>query len=49
MRGYNREAYNGNHDRHHQRYTPRLDEGNRKWMDNRPMRFYYHQPRGCDP
>nr|GEU56563.1 copia protein [Tanacetum cinerariifolium] len=49
MRGYNREAYNGNHDRHHQRYTLRLDEGNRKWMDNRPMRFYYHQPRRCDP
>nr|GEW99092.1 hypothetical protein [Tanacetum cinerariifolium] len=49
MRGYNKEAYNGNHDRHHQRYTLRPDEGNRKWMDNRPMWFYYHQPRGCDP
>nr|GEZ69785.1 hypothetical protein [Tanacetum cinerariifolium] len=58
MRGYNREAYNGNHERRHhhdmistlamQRYTLKLDEGNRKWMDNRRMRFYDQQPRRCD-
>ncbi|PWA52332.1 zinc finger, PHD-type [Artemisia annua] len=59
--GYNSKAYNKYYDRYHhdristpviQRYTPKLDEGNHKWMENRrtwSYDDYDHHRHGCDP